>query len=805
MSLQVWLPFNGSFENQGCGDYVITENSSSKVAYDDNGKIGKCKKAGQLKINKNPLGLNGTIAFWIWIDENYDRAGGVTLFGNNDTNAKTTNRKWSLHLHPNNYSLHSWGCQKDDANTANSTWTVNDCFTANQWHHATVAHDEQKQYIYIDGVLKQTVNWSSSGKFTFDVETVLSYPHGGEGGVKINDLRLYDHCLSKAEVQELAKGLICHIPMNHSGFGNYNLVSGTATWSNWYNQQAGELAEEGVWTLNLSTQYPNYMRVAATSGEEFTIGIDVKADENFTTTNGIILFQFFNSSGSRLSYFWGAGDFTTDWVRHNWTITIPSNSNITHFCVGLRAADGKKVYFRKLKIERGKEVSPWSYSAGDMGLDWAIEKDISGYGYDGTLNNGVIYSTQSAVGQYCAKFEQNKCMSIQTLNPPYIFNNENLTISFWMKWKGIFEGQTYSSFLFSCETAGALNKRLHVSMTADGYLGFRFFNNDLIRTGFSFLDHLNEWFFVTCVLKDGSRYIYVNGEMVKSDTPSSWIQLEENPIITIGSNSGKNSNFFNGDMDDFRIYSTALSDENIKQLYEAKARINKNGTMFCNKYIENENDISTNIEKTSILNTQKVSEQLKLYDMETTVLDDGSVWARVFYHNCHGGTVLFTSLSECRNTQTEDKYSRLAFIDEFRGEDGKFEFMLRYPTDTDKYNRWKQLNNPCDEYVERTSTGEGVAEGYEPIHIDWSVQYWGGLTRQNSSETSVSSCYLSGSVGHSNWHYAIGATSTHGNGIPTANSSTANDVEIWIRIDNAFIDRKNICPTSFDDWEERRI
>lgn len=816
MSLQVWLPFNGSFENQGCGDYIITENSSSKVVYDDNGKIGKCKKAGQLKINKNPLGLNGTIAFWIWIDENYDRAGGVTLFGNNDTNAKTTNRKWSLHLHPNNYSLHSWGCQKDDANTANSTWTVSDCFTAQKWHHVAVAHDEKNQYVYIDSELKKTIAWSSSGKFTFDVETVLSYPHGGEGGIKMNDLRLYDHCLSKAEVQELAKGLVLHYTFddpycedttnlnskatikNSTTDGYTPLETGKDDIGDYYIKAYNSVDWTGV---GLPT-------TSVTAGIPYTWSIDIMPDKDcyadFDANSWGGNYSGNDSAHSNGGYIYGVvGQNTNKLYANRWNrvyITCTTNADAESPSMGhtfketpSAAQETIKFYYRNPQFEQKDHPTPFTTTK-RTGEKVA---DSSGYERNAEKTN-ITVDSNTPINSSSFQFISTNKTTINKI--PTVLNKSTteFSIAFWFKANKL--GVTHTIYTARTTTG--------YGIAIFGLTGNKIRFDDGTQdhqTTFSDYTYDTNWHHYVLTRSTSTKKLYVDGVLKQSSTNIGTLEY----IYTLGSIGASDGNsdgigdgnFSSMNLSDFRIYTTELNENNIKSLYQTKARINKNGTVFCNEYIEGNRDVSTNVEKTSILNTQKVSEQLKLYDMETTVLDDDSVWARVFYHNCHGGTVLFTSLSECRNTQTEDKYSRLAFIDEFRGEDGKFEFILRYPTDTDKYNRWKQLNNPCDEYVERTSTGEGVAEGYEPIHIDWSAQYWGGLTRQNSSEASISSCYLSGSVGHSNWHYAIGATSTHGNGIPTASGSTANDVEIWIRIDNAFIDRKNICPTSFDDWE----
>jgi hypothetical protein len=113
--------------------------------------------------------------------------------------------------------------------------------------------------------------------------------------------------------------------------------------------------------------------------------------------------------------------------------------------------------------------------------------------------------------------------------------------------------------------------------------------------------------------------------------------------------------------------------------------------------------------------------------------------------------------------------------------------MLCYPNESSStYNRWKQTNAPQNEFVTETSTGDGTATGYEAVHVDWTSNYWGGLTRQKSDATLLQSTYLSGSVGHGNWFYAVASSTAYQRGIPTTanlnGGSTYGGVELWIRV-----------------------
>ena len=170
------------------------------------------------------------------------------------------------------------------------------------------------------------------------------------------------------------------------------------------------------------------------------------------------------------------------------------------------------------------------------------------------------------------------------------------------------------------------------------------------------------------------------------------------------------------------------------------------------------------------------------------LLGDGSTFVRVFYHDSQGGSQLFASADEARSTNSQYKYSILNDLQNFIS-DGKYTFFLQYEYATG-YNYWSQTSNPLEEY--KTAGTPTTATGYSAIHIDWDSNYWGGLTRQNSDVNNTASTLLSGSVGHSNWFYAIGAYATQQVGIPSASDisvqgkegSTSYGVSLWVKVDD---------------------
>lgn len=176
--------------------------------------------------------------------------------------------------------------------------------------------------------------------------------------------------------------------------------------------------------------------------------------------------------------------------------------------------------------------------------------------------------------------------------------------------------------------------------------------------------------------------------------------------------------------------------------------------------------------------------------MGATIVDKyGAEWLEVFYHDNNNCKIFFNNQTEALHTNSQYKFSILDQLEKFRGNDGKFEFLLEYPTDIPgKYNRWKQTDNPVKVTVNNT-----YASGYEAIHVDWPDNNWGGLLRDTSSNYTL----LKGSIVNTdNWFFAIGAIKAWGSsykGVPgpypgasgySNPNGIVHDIHLYVRIDN---------------------
>ena len=202
MSLQVWLPLNGSLENLGLAD--VGEIDTTHISFTDNGKIGKCLTGytGYFNIPSMTGKKQLSVAYWIRINT-------------------ATSTQW--------LDAFRWYSTDGSSSYASRNEFYNDCIntgfwfkggsisgkttTVGDWHHHafTIDYETGTAEFYIDGA-------SVGSSSVVDITHYLTGTNFmiGENGLDTshNDVRIYDHILSEKEVKELSKGLVAHYPLN---------------------------------------------------------------------------------------------------------------------------------------------------------------------------------------------------------------------------------------------------------------------------------------------------------------------------------------------------------------------------------------------------------------------------------------------------------------------------------------------------------------------------------------------------------------------------------------------------------------
>lgn len=210
MALQVWLPLNGNLENQGLSNVnVINYNAT----VDSSGKIGSCYS---LSVG-NYLGLDApnvnnhkyspiSVALWFYPTQNdsTDRSI-IGCWENGGGGFFIKNQKIGVSLYIGGSYI-----------TCNAPSTI----TLNLWHHICYTYDGTTIRMYIDG--QEVASAAASGTITYHSTTpwqiggnpsATAWGSGTLAG-KINDVRIYDNCLSPQEVKEISQALVLHYKLD---------------------------------------------------------------------------------------------------------------------------------------------------------------------------------------------------------------------------------------------------------------------------------------------------------------------------------------------------------------------------------------------------------------------------------------------------------------------------------------------------------------------------------------------------------------------------------------------------------------
>ena len=221
MSLRIWLPLNGSLENKGLDDIVITNNGAT---IDNNGKIGKCYSFDgnddYISLNGNALyniikGGSNPFSFTMWIFH-ADNSRAI-LFGDYSLSGSIN---FNIELNASHSVRFYWGGAPDTS--GNHTLV-----TQSGWTHIAIVYNGTDIKFYKNGTLTDTyvgtltIKNKNSGDYYLgrDTRTGTTALNG-----KMNDFRIYDHALSPLEIKEISKGLILHYLLNRNGLGPTNLL-----------------------------------------------------------------------------------------------------------------------------------------------------------------------------------------------------------------------------------------------------------------------------------------------------------------------------------------------------------------------------------------------------------------------------------------------------------------------------------------------------------------------------------------------------------------------------------------------------
>jgi len=602
MSLQVWLPLTKDLRNQGVGDVTVTNNGATYSS--TGGKLGGTyyfdgnKQWFQLSESFGDF-YNNDWSCAVWLKPT-DSTRSVIISEYGGTGASNV----AIELTASRVVRVYW------AGSPDVTFTTAGALALDAWTHVVVCKSSGQLQLYLNGSLAQTYT-GTLASHTSNCQPRIGDDYRGNSANTVsyqgymNDFRLYDHCLSPMEVKQLSKGLVLHYPLNRQGWGqenlvwnsNWNLHSTTPpeNWTNWGSPPTREVitinGKNWLHVISNTTTFQGYSQNWTKRNGVGEISENTKLTVSFTAylataaTIAPIGIHWCNSSGTIVTQNWTTTALTTTPQRYSFTYTTPSGCVGFNIMVGDNTNAAHEVWITDIKLEKGSIATPWCPNSADtlyttMGLNGTTEYDTSGY-----CNNGSKMTTTLTYSSDTSKYNVSTYFNgtydgilIENLTLSDIINSA-VTYAFWIKPDGesgarsVYFG-SYSGVSWSIEKTTGNVLRLYWNGSPDETC-----------TGATITDGV--WQHV-CITKSGTSDIkvYINGVQKWSST-ATHSSLTFPTTYGIGRDSRSNDGTpYKGYMSDFRIYATALSAEDVANLYSVSSAIDSNGNVYSAAYIE---------------------------------------------------------------------------------------------------------------------------------------------------------------------------------------------------------------------------
>ena len=584
MGLKVWLPLNGDLNNNGYSDILTTANN---LTIEAKGKIGACYSfngsSSYIQLNKAPLSNDTTeFSFACWFKPNVVHQGclfsnrsavdsaGICIWYYNDRFFFDTGRRWTI--------------------------SYSDKVIVNQWNHLVFTWNiSGLKQIYINGVLEFQVTdhntpptiATTTNAFIGVAQSDATTPGNAYLNGYLNDVRIYDHALSAAEVHEISQGLILHYKLNKP---NPNLIRYGGPQTNaitgWSSRTGTNLsvvscdkalfgyAIHGDWSLanklGIHHQPQNYNLLE--NGETYTFSGWARANRSrsaywhneYMINNNIV-------------------NLTTEWQFFSFTSSIDTSraahSNICYPIDDSQEGDWIEVF--EWKLEKSNVATMWIPFQQENEYALFVDDNTKIQDSSGYNNNGVAFGDPKSMKSYRYTSGLQFNGSNQYINCGQGAKvTDAVTIAIWAymdNWS------TYNARTFSCTNGGGWY--LGINGDRPSFLiGFGENSNTYTRVNaMTPYSQLSSGWHHFAVTYDGYyTKIYIDGELSATGTTVQSVKTpifyDYNNFIILGGEAGvadlpENGYYFNGILSDFRIYCTALLENDIKSLYNVSMKI----------------------------------------------------------------------------------------------------------------------------------------------------------------------------------------------------------------------------------------
>lgn len=584
--LKLWLPLNTDLQNYGTEDLTVTNNGSTYQS--TGGKLGGYYTS-QFSISNNST-VNNLINF---LNSGADFS--ISLWFRYTTNT------------PGEF----FQCGDSSAVGSRLHLAINDnvfrfCFRANDysgptlsmntWYHVVCSYTNNKKYIYLNGSLYGSAD---SGKLAIPQDRGLLFT---SASVHLNDFRLYSYALSPEEVKRIAQGLVLHYTLSGHGGENLFKKSGFLDVSTFgspvadysrplaiYNGSVGlHSFSDGVDTVTLSTSgnigicfVDLATNINLDPSSYYTISCWSKTTKPNTHLD--IGLSYYNQSDSGV---WRGGtgsqnyNAVNTWQYFTRTFKPDADTKAICYCFTVGGTSGGTDTFsiKECKLEKGDKATPWIPNPADgeystMGLDGTIEYDVSRFNHNGTKMGTIVTDTNTP--RYTTSYKFSGACSVNGGKISNIISQgiTEYTANIWCYKE---DWTSESAELFSCAESGGFA----MDTVTNGFRSWSHVYTNPEKTTYAYITFTQNytfspgWHMFTLVDDLSGTKSYIDGELVRTQASTNYgLHLNTNANLYIGAESGGTSYttpYLNGNASDFRLYATALSADDVRELYKMK-------------------------------------------------------------------------------------------------------------------------------------------------------------------------------------------------------------------------------------------
>ena len=573
MSLQIWLPLIEDYHNQGLSNLTFSPIAqATDMSFVNDGKLGKCFEntasltstpqhwnRGGLESNQTiNLGNNFSMFCWVNFNELYSKSilnGIMTSHIANESSGVNA----GLSIRTITTGAASTGKLSFIAgNDTTRTYAGNYNTTmmqAGQWYHVGLTYDGTNVKLYTNGTLEDTIAYTIST--TANNIRIAKYATSSDGyglNGKINDVRIYNHCLSAKEVEEISKGLLIHYMLSPQNLINKNIMT-----LNKYIKSDGTVGDSSNWCIS------DYIPV--TPGQVYNaIGFA-------SGGNSVPCIVTYSSSQVKKRNFNVA-------PNENYTITIAED----------------EFYIRLSVRTTNNEIDTAGFY-----LSNGTIYDCSGYANNATVytgNSTTLLAPDSPSPRYDKATQcNNSPIKTDSIIIPSDNSSNIFSIAAWVK----IATTTPNRMWFG---TGSTNNSLWFWINGNGFCAGRSGNNSANNNVFYQIDSpttavsrtavsvdSNEWHHY-CITNNGTVYnLHIDGNKVgQTNNNASQTNLTlKGKVLYIGGFADNNTtyNLQAGDsISDFRLYTTVLTENQVKELYNTSMAIDNNGNIYARELVE---------------------------------------------------------------------------------------------------------------------------------------------------------------------------------------------------------------------------